>query len=112
MRTSVMNEKQVANGNFRQHSVYSKLVVVLAQAARYVIFMVAGSILLAHNGDVMIGAINSRTHEVSSAGITADVLLIDMLLVDSLRYQRAVRSEHIAAQLSEELHIVRSEERR
>ena len=67
--------------------------------------MVAGSIFLAHNGNMMIGAIDCGTHQVSSAGITADVFFINMLLVNSGSYQRAVRCQHITAKLGEQLNI-------
>jgi DNA-directed RNA polymerase subunit alpha len=43
-----------ANLNFRQHAVHGELVVVLAQGAGHVVFVVAGGVLLTHDGDVEI----------------------------------------------------------
>ena len=89
MCAGIMNKEQVTDINFRQHSVYGKFIVVFAQATGYVILMVAGSVFLAHNSNMMIGTIDSGTHQVSSAGITTDIFFVDMLLVDSGSYQSA-----------------------
>ena len=105
MCTSIMNENQIAKFNLRQHSIHSKFIAVFAQATGYVIFMVAGLVFLAHNGDMMICTINSRTHQVSSASIAADVFFIGVLFVNSSSYEAAVGSQHEAAQLGENLHI-------
>ena len=53
----------------------------------------------------MVGTIDSGTHQVSSAGITADIFLIDMLLVNSGSYQSAIRCQHVTAKLGEQLNI-------
>ena len=105
MCTSVVNEDQVANFNLRQHSVHSKFIAVFAQATGYIVFIVAGLVFLAHNGDMMICAINSRTHQISSASITANIFLVGMLFVDSSGYQATVGSQHKATQLGENLYI-------
>ena len=50
-----------------------------------------GASLLAHDGDVVIGAVHGRAHQVGGAGVHADVLLISVLFVDGLGDQRSRR---------------------
>ena len=67
---------------FGQHPVDGKLVVVLAQAADHIVLVVAGSVLLAQHGDVVVGAVHGRAHQVGGTGVHTDILLINVLFVD------------------------------
>ena len=62
MCTGVVDVDDIADFDFRQHTVDSKLVVVLAQAAGDVVLVVTGGILLAKHCNVMVGAVHGRAH--------------------------------------------------
>ena len=100
-----MNENQIAFFDFRKHTVNSKFVVVFAQTASYIIFMIARSIFFAHNGNVMVRTINSRTHQVSCASIKTDVFFVGVFFVDCSCNQCTVRSKHIATKFGEDFYI-------
>ena len=105
MRACVVDDEQVAHVDAGQRPVDGELVVVLAQAAGHVIDVVAGRVLLAHDGDVMVRAVHGRAHEVRGAGVHADVFLIDVLVVQAAGDEHAVRGEHEAAQLRIDGHV-------
>ena len=46
--------------DLRQHAVNGELVAVLAQRAGDVVLVVAGGVLLAHDGDVVVGPVDGR----------------------------------------------------
>ena len=88
--TGVVDIHDVADVDLGQHPVDGKLVVVLAQTAHHIIHVIAGLVFLAQHSDVMVCAIHGRTHQVGSAGVQTDVLLIDMLFVDGRCHQSTV----------------------
>ena len=95
----VMDDQQVADLNFRQHPVNGELVVVFAQGAGDVVHVVTGGVLLAHDGDVVVGPVHGGPHQVGSAGVHPDVVLVGLLLVEHPGDQMAVGGQHEAAQL-------------
>ena len=90
MGTGVVDVDQVADVDSGQHPVNGELVVVLAQAADHIVLVVAGGVLLAQHGDVVVSAVHGGAHQVGSTGIQTDVLLVDVLFVDGGCHQRAV----------------------
>ncbi len=64
--------------------------------------MVAGGVLLAQDAHVVVGAVDGGAHKVGGTGVHADVLLVDMLLVDGLGDEGAEGREHEAAHLGED----------
>ena len=62
----------------------ANLSVVLTQRAHDVIDTIVSLIFLARDGDVVVGPVHSRSHEIRHARIDAHVISIDMLLVDGL----------------------------
>ena len=98
----VVDHKQIPHVHLGQHPVHGELVVVLAQGAGDIVFVVPGGILLAHNGDVVVGPVESGTHQVRGAGVHPDVLLVDVLLVDGPGHQTAVGPQHEPPQLAAE----------
>ncbi len=90
MRTRVVNHEQVAHVDMRQLAVDGELVVVLAQVARDVVGVrdsccgLVGATRLAHHRNVVVGAVHGRTNEVDGACVHADIVLVDVLLVDGL----------------------------
>src|SRR5699024_3368682 len=98
----VVDIDQIPDVDPRQHPVHGELVVVLAQAAHHVVFVVAGGVLLAQHRDVVVGAVHGRAHQVGGAGVQADVLLIDVLFVDGGGDQRAVGPGHEPAHLGKD----------
>ena len=90
----IVNNQNIADVNFRQHSVNCKLIIILAKSAGYVIFMVAGSVFLAQHRYVMIRTIHCRSHKIAGTGVNADILLVDVLLMNALCYKMTVRRKH------------------
>ena len=103
--TGIMDIDDIANVDLGQHTVDGKLVVVLTQTAHHIIHMVAGLVFLAQHSDVMVCAIHGGTHQVGSAGVQTDVLLIDMLFVDGRCHQSTVGAGGKAAHLGKDGHI-------
>ena len=64
-----------------------------------------GFVLLAEYGDVVVSAVDSGSHEVCSACVKTDVLLVDVLLADSLRDEHSIGTQHEAAKLGEQLYV-------
>ena len=54
---------------------------------------------------MVVSAIHGRTDQIDGACIDTDIVLVDLLLVDSLGDQAAVGSHHIAAHLGADGHI-------
>lgn len=106
MRTGVVNVEDIAPVDLRKHPVDGEFIVVLAERAGNIVFVIARSRFLAHHGDVMIGAVHRRTHQVRRAGIDADVILVCVFFMNRGRDQCAVRAEHKASHLSVNGNIV------
>ena len=105
MRACVVDYQHVAHIDMRQLAVDGELVVVLAQIAGDVIRVcdrgsgLVGATRLTHDGDVVVGAIHGGADQVDRAGIDADIVLIDLLLVNGLGDQAAIGAHHKAAHL-------------
>ena len=108
MCSRIMNKEQITDIDFRQHPVDSKFVVILAQTAGNIIFMIAGRILLTHYGNVMIGPVHGWTHQISSTGIQSDILFIGMFNVDGFSNKRPIGSQHITAHLCKNFYVSHS----
>ena len=67
--------------------------------------MIQNGILLAQHGDVVISPVHGRAHQVGGAGIQANVLPVNMLLMQHRGDQVAVGCHHEPAQLGENRHI-------
>lgn len=102
----VVDIDQVIGQDLGQHAVNGKFVVVLAQTACHVVLEIAGVVLLAEHGDVVVGAVHRGAHEVGGAGIQTDVVLVDVLGVQAGRDQRAVGSHHVSAKLGEDRDVI------
>ena len=103
-----MDKEVVALLQCRQLTVNGKLVVVLAERAGHIVGFLAGRVLLAQDGDVMVCPVHRRTHQVDGAGIHTGIVLVGLLEVDHLGHQRAVGCQHEAAQLCEDPDLVQS----
>ena len=101
----VVDDQQIADVDLGQHSVHGELVVVLAQGAGDVVLVVAGLVLLAHDGNVVIGTIHGRAHQVGRAGVHADIIFIGLLLVEDPGDQMAVGGQHKTAKLGTQGHV-------
>ena len=99
MCSRVMDIEIIPHLHLWQHTINGKLVVVLAKRTCHIILVVTWCIFLAQNCDVVICAIHCRTHQIDRTGIHADVLLIGMLLMNCLCYQRSIRSHHETSHL-------------
>ena len=77
----VVDADDVADLDGGQAPVDGKLVIVFAQAAGHIVDVIQQGILLAQNGDVVVGAVHSRAHQIGGAGIQTNVLSVDVLLV-------------------------------
>ena len=111
MRAGVVNHEQVAHVDMRQLAVDGELVIVLAQIARDVVGVRNGrcglvvATRLAHHRDVVVSAIHGGTNEVDGTGVHADIVLVDLLLVDGLGDQAPIGAHHKAAHLGTDRHI-------
>lgn len=106
--TCVMDYKIIAHVDLRKLAVDRELIVVLTQGTGHIIGVVARCIFLAKDRDVMVSTIHSRTHQVYRTGIHADVLLVDMFLVDCLCNKVSIRGKHETAKLCEQADIAKS----
>ena len=111
MRAGIVDHKQVAHVDMRQLTIDGELVVVLAQIARNVVRVcdgcsgLVGAARLAHHRNVVVDAIHGGADQIDGARIDADIVLVDLLLVDGLGDQAAVGAHHKAAHLGADGHI-------
>ena len=105
MGAGVVDDYQVPHVDLGQAPLDGELVVVLAKAAGDIVHMVQDGVLLAQHGDVVVSAVHGRTHQVGGAGVQADVLPVDVLLVEHGGYQMAEGRQHEPAQLGINRHI-------
>ena len=105
MGASVVNEEQVTDVDLGQHTVARKLVGVLAEPAHHVVAPGCGLALVTHHGDVVVGAVDGRAHEVGGAGVDAQVVVVGDLLVDHTGHKAARRRQHPAAKLGSKGHV-------
>ena len=54
---------------------------------------------------MVVGPVDGRAHQVGGAGVHADILLVDVLLVEHPSHQMSVGGQHEAAQLGADGHI-------
>ena len=108
MRSRVVDVQVVSHLNLREPAVDREFVIILAQGSGHIVNLVSGRILLAEHGDMVVSAVHGRAHQVRRAGVHADVLLVDVLLVDRLRDQAAVRSHHEPSHFGENAHVSHS----
>ena len=100
-----MDDEQVADFYLGELAVDGELVVVLAEPSRDVVgarcrlLRFVRAVCLPHHGDVVVRAVHRGTHEVGRAGVDADIVFVDALLVDSARDHAAVRPQHEASHL-------------
>ena len=99
MRAGVVNIKQIAAFDFGQHTVDCEFIIVFAKRAGHVIFVVTRRVFFAHNGNMMIGAVHRRTHQIDRAGVHADIFLVGMFFVNGSCDKRTVRPHHKPAEL-------------
>ena len=94
-----MDVEVISHLDFRQFSADCKLVVVLAEGARDIVDMIVRRRLFAEYGNVVVGAVHGRTHQIDRTGIHADVIFVNVFLMNGLGDKRAVGSQHEAAHL-------------
>ena len=100
-----MDSDIISDVDLRQHPVDGKFIIVLAQGTCHIVLMVAGLILLAQHGNMMVRSIHGGTHQVHGTGIHTDVFLVGMLLMNHLGHQMSVRRHHVSAKLCVNCHI-------
>ena len=103
-----MDHKIIAHIDLRQITVNSEFITVLTETSGHIIYMIARRILLTKDRNMMISTVNGRTHQVCCTRIYTDVFLIDMLLMDCLRNETAIRSEHESSHLGIDSNIAHS----
>ena len=72
----------VADLNFRQLAVNGEFVVVFTERAGDVIEVCQRCMLFSENGDMMIGAVHGRAHQIAGAGVQTDVIFERVFFVD------------------------------
>ena len=81
----VMDHQDITDIDGGQAPLDGELIVILAQTAGHIIDMVQNGVLLAQDGDMVVSTVHGRTHQVGSAGIQTDVLLVDVLLLEVVK---------------------------
>ena len=92
-----MDEDQIADINFWQFSINGEFVIVFAQTAGNIINMVTRFVFLTHDSNVVIRSIYCRAHQISCAGIKADIFFVSMFFMDGFGHKSTIRSHHEAA---------------
>ena len=111
MRAGIVDHEHITHVDMRQLAIDGELVVVLAQITRDVVGVrngrcgLVGATRLAHYRNVVVGTIHSGTNEVDGACVHADIVLVNLLLVDGLGDQAAVGAHHKATHLGADGHI-------
>ena len=111
VRAGIVDHEHITHVDMRQLTIDGELVVVLAQVARDVIRVrdrccgLVRATRLSHHRNVVVGTIHSGTNEVDGACVHADIVLVDLLLVDGLGDQAAVGAHHKATHLGVDGHI-------
>src|SRR5574344_945460 len=108
MRARVADDDVVAPFEHGQRALDRELVVVLAEGAGHVVDGRVGRILLAGNDNLVIGAVEGRTHQVGHARVESGVAPIGALDVQDIGHEIAVRPRDAASALHEELERLQS----
>ena len=108
MCPGVMDKEIIAHIYLREHSVHCKLVVVLTERPRHVIFVCARFIFFPQDGNMMICTVHSRTHQIDRTGICTDIFFVSMLFMDRFCHQTAIWPQHITSKFGVNLHVAHS----
>ena len=76
-----MDNGNIADLSFREHSVNSKFVVVFAKRAGNVIHGILRRILLAEKGDVVICTVDCGAHKIAGRSIKTEIVFICVLFM-------------------------------
>ena len=87
-----MDDNQITDFNFGQQSIYGKSVDRFTQRTSDVVYMIVCVVFFARYGNMMIGAVHSRPHQIRHACVEADMGFINFLFVQYPGYQVSVRS--------------------
>ena len=99
MCSSIVNNEIISHINLWQHSVNCKFITILTKWTCYIILVVARLIFLTCYCNMMISTIDSWPHKIYCTCINTNILLINVLLVDSLCYNTAIRCKHKSSKL-------------
>ena len=99
-----MDHHQIALFHPRQPPIHRKLIVIFAQAARYIVQRIRRCIPFAADMDMMISAVHGRPHQIGCTGIHPQIPLMDILFVDGPCDQPTLRPGHKSAQLRLDLY--------
>jgi len=94
-----MDKQQVPHLDLGKRAVRSEAVRVLAEHADDVVATACRRILLAHDRDMVVGAVEHGAHEVGRACVNAQVVVVGLLAVDDTGHKRTERRQHVAAEL-------------
>ena len=108
MSTGIVNYQKIAHVNLRKCPVHRKLIIVLAKRTDDVIYMICRSILLPHNGNVMVSTVHRWSHQIYRTRIHTDVLLVNVLLMDCSRNKAAIRCKHEASKLGKDCNLAKT----
>ena len=103
-----MDHKIVSFLNLWQHPVNGKLIVILAQGSRDIVFMVAGSVLLSKHCNMVIRAIHCRAHQIDCTRVYSDIIFVRVLFMNCFCHKASVRSHHVTSKLCVNLYITHS----
>ena len=104
----VVDHKIISDLNLWKQAVHCEFVIVFTEGTSNIVFVVAGLIFFAKNGDVVVSTVHRRTHKVTGTGVYTGVFFVDMFLVNTFGDEIAIGTQHKSSQLREDRHIPQS----
>ena len=105
MGPRIMDHQIVSHIDLRKFPVNGKLIIILAQGTGHIVYVILRCIFLSEHRDMMVCPVHSGTHEICRTCIDSDIFLVDMLLMDRLCHQMAIRRQHKPAGFGENADI-------
>ena len=96
MGSCIMDDEGIPYADLRQLPLFGKLVIILTEAARHVHHF-QGTIWIGNIGDVVVGPVEGRPHEIGCRGIYPHIAAIGVLDMEDLGDQVAMWRQHEAA---------------
>ena len=96
VRTGIVDHDNISRRQLRQCAINGKLVVILTERPRHVVNLCVLTALFSNHGDMMIGTVQRRTHQVGHAGIQPRKSLVGLLDMKYTRHQVPIGSRHHA----------------
>ena len=108
MCTCIVDNQKVPVVDFWKLPLNRKFVAVFAETSRNVVNMVFRKIFFSAHLNLVVCSVHSGPHQICHGSVTADVLPVDVLLVDCLRYKPAVWTRNRSSALKADFHRIKT----